>query len=318
MQSGHVRIIGEKQQDLLADSFFLPFDSRKATLLHMERNTAPRILLVTAISLFFWLVIGPVFSIVLQQAMQPMQTGIGMYVSLHIPYAMLFIALFSGVHLILSTDMRTFISGTSGAFRWKLSLKTGLIYLLFMAAAAPVASKGLHWSGIRLSDFLSSLIPVIILTPLQALSEEILFRVIPLRFIPQERMPRNAAEALPYTIISGLLFALPHLGNNEVTSSESALLPFICYMLWGCGAAFISVASGGFEAAIAMHVANNLFIALVMNYENSSMPVKAIFTGPMAGGIATLIETILVFTIVYFYLCIKRICRPGFMMRPVE
>ena len=282
----------------------------------MKTFTTARVLVVIAIALFSWLLLGPVMAILLQQMTETIPESFksqGEYVFIHIPYIFLFLAILLGSRLILKCSLGSFLSGSCGHFRWNLFLKTGLVYILFMAAATPFASKGLYASGVNILQYLLSAIPVLILTPIQTLSEEVLFRVLPLRLVTKEKMPGTVIESLPLVVISGILFALPHIGNREVAEAETAILPILCYFLWGAGAMFISIASDGFETAIAMHTANNLFIALFVNYEGSSMPIKALFTAPQAGSVPTLIETVLVFGIISFYLWKTGFYRPLFM-----
>ena len=221
----------------------------------MKTFTTARVLVVIAIALFSWLLLGPVMAILLQQMTETIPESFksqGEYVFIHIPYIFLFLAILLGSRLILKCSLGSFISGSCGHFRWNLFLKTGLVYILFMAAATPFASKGLYASGVNILQYLLSAIPVLILTPIQTLSEEVLFRVLPLRLVTKEKMPGTVIESLPLIVISGILFALPHIGNREVAEAETAILPILCYFLWGAGAMFISISSDGFETGPAL------------------------------------------------------------------
>ncbi len=282
----------------------------------MKTFSTARVLSVIAVSLFCWLIPGSIAAVLFQRAatgLHGLPEDAAAYVYLHIPYIFLFLSMLLGTHLLLHTDFRTILSGSSGVFRRSVFWKAFLIYIALMAAAALIRGKSMHFNRINQAVLLLNAIPVLLLTPMQALSEELLFRVMPLRLVTKEKMPESLIASLPLIIISGLLFALPHIGNREVAEASNALLPVICYFLWGAGAMFISIATDGFETAAAMHIANNLFIALVVNYEGSSMPVHTLFTAPPAGNLATLFETIAVFSVIYIHACIKGLCRPRFM-----
>ena len=72
------------------------------------------------------------------------------------------------------------------------------------------------------------------------------------------------------TLISALLFTLPHLFNREVWV-EGGTWALIHYFLWGFLAAFSSILTEGFEMAVAMHLSNNLVVSIVANYKGSSL-----------------------------------------------
>ena len=107
------------------------------------------------------------------------------------------------------------------------------------------------------------------LLPVQAWAEELFFRGWILRW----------ASALPpasQVLISGMVFAFPHLGNPE--ASGDALLALLAYFLLGAGWAYVSVRSGGIELAMGAHLANNAFSLLVVGYNDAALPTAAVFT----------------------------------------
>lgn len=79
-------------------------------------------------------------------------------------------------------------------------------------------------------------------------------------------------------VLSAILFTAPHLSNRELGSAENPALVLVFYALFGGLVTALSIATGGFEPALAIHAANNLFVALICNYQGSSLPSLPIFT----------------------------------------
>ena len=269
-------------------------------------------ILVMVLALMMWLVFGPVLAFIAMDHMEGFPESLSMYIGIHIPYIMMFLALLLGAEFILKTNLRTLLSGSGGKFRWAFAMQSGLLYTVFMVIATPAVSGGMRWNGIAFSSYLTAFIPVIILTPMQAISEELFFRAIPARIFYRDKLPTSPLASLPIVIISSAFFTFPHLWNREVTAASHMILPILCYLSWGGLAMFLSLATDGFEASTAMHVANNLFIALLVNYEGSSMPTEALFTASNAGSTATLIETFLVFLLLYLFALKNGKCLPRF------
>ena len=80
-----------------------------------------------------------------------------------------------------------------------------------------------------------------------------------------------------------MFFCLPHLSNQELTFGSNAVAVLSYYLLFGFAGTYLSMRTGGFEVSIGIHAANNLFIALVCNYEHSSLPSLPLvrFSGPI-------------------------------------
>ena len=259
-----------------------------------EKKTRGPYIALLCISLFIFLFIGPIVSITLTNAASA-------YMRMHIPYILLFITFIAGSRFILKEPFANLIV-FQGKIRWKLVSISALIYLLNSILCSLLFFSDIKWNGISLSAYLLQLLPVIIITPLQALSEEILFRALPLSIAYPGAKPRTIPKELPFILFAGIIFTLPHLWNNEMYASAHPVLTALCYFSWGMLAAFLSLETEGFEASSAMHAVNNLYIALIVNYDNSSMPTVALFTSRQTGEVETLIQTIAVFAFTYLIL----------------
>lgn len=233
------------------------------------------------------------------------------YITVHIPFILMFAGLLFGSNAILKTRLRELAGGNKG-FRWRLSLETGAIYLALSAALTLLHIQNISPNTAPAYEKLSFLLPVLLLTPMQAVSEEIFFRALPARIIYGSALPLSPLRALPYSAVCGLLFLLPHLWNPEMHVGN-AIIPMIYYFMWGFLAAMLSIATGGFEAATAMHAANNLYIALLVNYPESAMPTEALFIDSTGtSDAATLAAAVAAFIVIYAFSLWRGHIREGF------
>lgn len=111
--------------------------------------------------------------------------------------------------------------------------------------------------------------------PLQSATEEIIFR----GYLNQaiENVSGNKWVAF---VVTSLLFMSLHLANPEALSgAEAGILPIVMssYFLFGFAACLLVFIDDGLESAIGMHVANNVFAAVFINYENSVLPTPSVF-----------------------------------------
>jgi membrane protease YdiL (CAAX protease family) len=112
----------------------------------------------------------------------------------------------------------------------------------------------------------------LVLTPLQAATEELVFRGYVMQGLGLV-MKRPAAIA----IASAVLFTFPHLLNPEV-ERYGLLMMGATYFAIGLALAVVVLRDGRLELAVGLHAANNLLLVLVANYEDSVLPSESIFT----------------------------------------
>lgn len=107
----------------------------------------------------------------------------------------------------------------------------------------------------------------VVLTPLQCLAEELLFRTMLWRMFAL-----RIRAGWIIGMLSGAVFTLAHLTNVEVQSGGFEVLVISYYFLSGFLFMEMTRRHHGTEAAIGAHIANNLFLVLVVNYSGSSLP----------------------------------------------
>jgi uncharacterized protein len=110
---------------------------------------------------------------------------------------------------------------------------------------------------------------VLLLTPLQAATEELVFR----GYLMQS-MRTFTRSPLVIVAVSSLLFMLPHLWNPE---AQHGVLIVLLYVLIAVFLAAVTLRDGRMELAIGAHAAINVFIALVASYPESVLETPALF-----------------------------------------
>lgn len=272
--------------------------------------------LVLILALVSWLSIGPIAALVAMRAMTSLPESLqplSLYIGIHVPYIFMFLALFLGSRFVLKRSISSLLAGGHHPLRKGFILETGGIYLAFLIAVSLLFAGRTSRNAAPIQETLLFVIPVLLLTPLQAVSEEIFFRVLPAKIAYRDDAPATLSQSIPLILISGFIFMVPHLGNAEVQDAANMILPMLYYFIWGALAMALSLATDGFEAPAAIHAVNNMFIALAVNYEGSSMPTEALFIRADAGTAMTLAETIAIFAILFIFSCRKGYILPGYM-----
>ena len=147
-------------------------------------------------------------------------------------------------------------------FRWRYAVGALLIAVVVLNLLLYLTSSGWTWQLNPQPGFGGFLLVILVLTPLQAAAEEYFFRGYLLQSL-------QAVLRLPWAgvVASALVFALFHGTQN---------LPlFLDRFGFGLLAGFLVLRTGGIEAAIAAHVANNVFAFVWAGLTTSIAAVKA-------------------------------------------
>ncbi len=145
----------------------------------------------------------------------------------------------------------------------------GLVALMSLVEA--VVYPGRYVWSLNMSRFLPFLFLALIFIPIQTSAEELFFR----GYVLQE-IGLHWKNIWVLSVISGLLFGLPHLLNPEA-SVNYPLLGFY-YFAFGFSLAFITLRDGRLELALGAHAANNLFSVIIANYTITVLPSPSLFT----------------------------------------
>lgn len=150
----------------------------------------------------------------------------------------------------------------------KVNLKTFI--LLFLVSLTLLSFDSFCLSNFTYIGFKPLVFSYFFLIPVQTLSEEIIFRQLTLKlFASTDKKWLRALSIL----LSATIFAIMHIANPEAVDK----LYLIYYFLWGLFAVLLTLYAGSIIPTFSFHLANNLFIAVVMNYPDSALPVYSLF-----------------------------------------
>lgn len=179
-----------------------------------------------------------------------------------LPFVLLFFGMVGYLRFAHQRPYLSIFSATSH-FRWRRFWVFGgvLLVLFTITALAEIYLMGqgheVKWN-FSAEHFFPLLLVALLMVPLQAAAEELIFRVYALQglFI-------RTKSVWASIFLSSLLFALMHSSNPEISAMGPGLLVY--YMMAGLFLALISVQDDGLELALAFHIFNNLFGVLVIS-----------------------------------------------------
>ena len=139
-----------------------------------------------------------------------------------------------------------------------------------------------NWAGVFLLSF--------VLLILAAFLEELLCRAYVAYFVKDE-LEKRPKQTLFYCLASAALFTILHFQNPEVHGS-GAVYAMVFYFIMGFALMAIYLKTGGIEASLGIHIANNLVSAWFFSYGNSVLKTNAIFTQSGEIGPLSLVQAV--------------------------
>ncbi|MDO5719963.1 MAG: CPBP family intramembrane metalloprotease [Actinomycetaceae bacterium] len=187
-----------------------------------------------------------------------------------------------------------YLFSVAGGIRWKWQIKAVVIAIAYFAViyTALTFLEGTDFHPPAHLGFLILLI--VVLTPLQSAAEEIVFRGLVMQVIGA--LIPHRLIALPLAaVVSAASFALAHGSLDAGILTELGFFALICV--------FLTWYTGGLEAAIALHAANNVTIFIIEAFEGhtSSIVTAETTSEPGTLAISVLINAVLVALLVYAY-----------------
>ena len=178
--------------------------------------------------------------------------------------------------LIKPLNNRTFIGTINGnsSIRWKRIIVSGLVWVIFSAVYL-FAYKGIDPANFRINNTSVTLLYLIIISllliPFQASLEEVIFR----GYLMQGFAILFRNRWLP-VIITSLLFGVLHAWNPEI--EEYGFLTMMPqYIMFGLLFGVITIIDDGAEIAIGAHMANNIFLSIMVTNSSSVFQTPAVF-----------------------------------------
>ncbi|MCS7055848.1 MAG: CPBP family intramembrane metalloprotease [Thermoflexales bacterium] len=157
---------------------------------------------------------------------------------------------------------------------WKRILVPAGLWLIAMGIVAIVEAAlhpGRYVANPNPASVLPYLLIGLLLISLQTSAEEYFFRAYLL-----QATGRLFSQPIALSVLNGLIFAIPHLANPEVTK-VGLPLAVVLYGLMGFIFAYATLRTQTLEMALGIHAANNLFTGIVANYETTALPTESFF-----------------------------------------
>jgi len=238
------------------------------------------------LSVYIWLNLGPILAF--QFSKVPIGDDIlKAYLIANMPFFAMAFGLFLSLRFLMRTTVRLVITDKR-KIDWLLMLKSGGAYLvvaaLFTLVHILIRPDQFLLYSTDMDAFLRMVPFVLVITPIQTTSEELLMRAIPSRLFRRGKLVRTTKSILLVSLFTALLFTLPHLSNREMLHASQKFPVILYYAIFGFGGTFISLKTKGFEPSIGIHAVNNLYIALICNYTNSSLPSRPLVLSSGAVG----------------------------------
>ncbi len=249
-----------------------PATERYLDLARLGQNAWWRYVLGAAIIAGSWLGLGLVPYALLNRAgiFDPRLDFIAVNLSIFVMFAGLVVA-------VKWLHRRSILSLVTPAARidWQRMRRGAVVWLAIAAVLSLVEFllfRDRFYLSLNLTRFAPFLALVLLLTPLQAATEELVFRGYAMQAIG--RATRSPALI---AILSSAVFTAPHLLNPEV-QQHGMIIMAANYFAIGMLLATITLRDGRLELAVGLHAANNVFLALAVNYEGSALMTESVFT----------------------------------------
>lgn len=241
-------------------------------LARQGRNEWWRYLLGALIIAFFWLVLGNVPYVLL------LLVGLSKppfdFIAVNLSIFMMLAGLAVTVKLIHRRSLHSLITPEDRIDRARIA-RAAAVWAVLGAAVAileHLVYPERYYLSFNPDRFFVYLALVLVLTPLQCVVEELVFR----GYVMQA-LGLLTRRPLVIAVLSSIAFTIPHLLNPEVLEHGAAIMA-ANYFAIGMLLATVTLRDGRLELAIGLHAVNNVFLALVANYEGSVLATESIFT----------------------------------------
>jgi membrane protease YdiL (CAAX protease family) len=193
------------------------------------------------------------------------------------------------------------VINTVSGVRWKLLFKGLILWaLILFILSLPdlIINPGSYQITYNSGNFLILLVICLLVFPLQASFEEILFR----GYLMQGFSLISKKPWIPL-LITSLLFGIVHFFNGTSLTSDLSIVAstFVVGMMLG----ILALADNGIESAMGVHIANNLYVALFFNSTDSGLQgLPSVVTSqaaePFSGLFFIILASILMIVILFW------------------
>jgi CAAX protease family protein len=248
-----------------------PQTERYLDLARLGRNEWWRYLAGAVIIAFSWLVLGyvPYYVLLLAGLAEPPFD----FIAVNFAIFMMLAGLAVTVKWIHRRPLRSLV--TPDRVDFARIARAAAVWTVLAAATSVIEHllfPGRYYLSFDAGRFFLFLALVMVLTPAQCAVEELVFRG-----YAMQGLGLLTRRPFAIAILSSMMFTAPHLLNPEV-HEYGVVIMAANYFAIGMLLATTTLRDGRLELAIGLHAANNVFLALVANYEGSALTTESIFT----------------------------------------
>jgi len=277
----------------------LPQTERYLDFARQGRNAWWRYALGVFTIAFFWLVLGYVPYLLLLGA--GFRDQLFEYLAVNFSIFMMLAGLVLAVKLIHRRPLLSLVT-PEARVDWQRVGRGALVWAVIAAVIVAIESllfPDRYYLSFDPGRFFVFLAIVLVLTPIQTTTEELVFRGYAMQGLGfLTRRPALIAVA------SSLIFTAPHLLNPEV-HQHGVLIMAANYFVIGMLLATITLRDGRLELAMGLHAVNNTFLALVANYEGSALTTESVFTARELDPVYSLV-TMIIGTLAFHWWIFRR------------
>ena len=176
---------------------------------------------------------------------------------------------------LLKRPLRELFTRSTRNFSQEVLMGAVVMSLLLLVLGLPdfILNNSTYTWSFDATRFLPYLLVALTLIPIQTTAEEVFYR----GWI-QLRLENGKRSIWIISVAGGALFALPHLGNPEV--SGNLLLPIIGYGSTGFMLTWVTMRDKSMGLAVGAHAANNILAGLIVSSADSALPAASIWVTP--------------------------------------
>lgn len=219
------------------------------------------------------------------------------YIILNMGHIAMLLGLFLAVRFLHKRRLLTLVTPDT-KINWRMvGLGFGLYFaLLIVFTLFDYLRDPATYSFTRNPNRVLLLAPIVLLlTPIQTTTEELVFR----GYLLQGAGLLFRRFGFP-AVFTAAVFALPHLANPELV--HGFWLVILYYFGIGLLFALVTLKSNSLELAIGAHASVNLFSALIVNYSNSALTTESIFFCSKIDAFENIVFFVFLALIFYFLL----------------
>ena len=230
----------------------------------------------------------------------PLKTALLSFGFIMLPFVFLLLGVILANRAVHGRGLRSLLTGQA-RFRWSQAL-TSLAATLVLALGVLAAGRLLSPEDVVFvfdpEAFLVFLPFVLVLVPIQVLSEEVFFR----GYLVQA-VGRFVARRWVAILVPTLLFWGAHMNNGPAV--QGGLAAVAIYGVMAFYLTFLAVTCDGLEHPFGVHLGINLFAFLIEGDAASWYPTPTVFIAEPEGYGFTLLATIAIF-LAHYFLVVRR------------